>query len=116
MQTDRMVGETALSRQQAAAVKLALTEKVLVLTGGPGVGKTTVTRAIVDVFENSQCEVALASPTGRAAKHLSEVTGRPAKTIHRLLEIDPVAWEFRRNEERPLEADGVTVDAAWMLD
>ncbi len=113
---DRMVGTAALSRQQAEAVKLALTEKVLVLTGGPGVGKTTVTRAIVDLFETSGCEVALASPTGRAAKRLSEVTGRPAKTIHRMLEIDPVAWEFRRNEDNPLEADLVIVDEASMLD
>lgn len=113
---ERQVGESSLSEKQAEAVRLALTEKVLVLTGGPGVGKTTVTRAIVDVFENSECEVALATPTGRAAKRLSEVTGRPAKTIHRLLEIDPVAWEFRRNEERPLEADVVIVDEASMLD
>jgi len=116
MQTDRMVGETALSRQQAEAVKLALTEKVMVLTGGPGVGKTTVTRAIVDLFEECGCEVKLASPTGRASKRLAEVTGRPAKTIHRLLEIDPVAWEFQRTEERPLEADVVIVDEASMLD
>ncbi len=113
---DRMVGQAALSRQQAEAVRLALTEKVLVLTGGPGVGKTTVTRAIVDLFETSGCDVALASPTGRAAKRLSEVTGRPAKTIHRMLEIDPVAWEFRRNEDRPLGADVVIVDEASMLD
>jgi exodeoxyribonuclease V alpha subunit len=113
---DRMVGTAALSRQQAEAVKLALTEKVVVLTGGPGVGKTTVTRAIVDLFETSGCDVVLATPTGRAAKRLSEVTGRPAQTIHRMLEIDPVAWEFRRNEDHPLEADVVIVDEASMLD
>jgi exodeoxyribonuclease V alpha subunit len=113
---DRMAAGTALSEQQAAAVSLALTEKVLVLTGGPGVGKTTVTRAIVDLFEQCGCTVALASPTGRASKRLSEVTGRPAKTIHRLLEIDPIAWEFRRNDEHPLEADVVIVDEASMLD
>ncbi|UCC69375.1 MAG: ATP-dependent RecD-like DNA helicase [Armatimonadota bacterium] len=113
---ERQVGETALSEQQAEAVRLVLAEKVVVLTGGPGVGKTTVTRAMVEVFENSECEVLLASPTGRAAKRLSEVTGRPARTIHRLLEIDPVAWEFRRNEKRPLEADVVIVDEASMLD
>ncbi len=113
---DRSVGGTVLSQQQADAVGLALTEKVLVLTGGPGVGKTTVTRAIVDVFQQCGCTVALASPTGRAAKRLSEVTGRPAKTIHRLLEIDPAAWQFRRNESRPLEADVLIVDEASMLD
>ena len=113
---DRMAAGTALSPQQADAVRLALTEKVLVLTGGPGVGKTTVTRAIVDLFEQCGCNVALASPTGRASKRLSEVTGRPAKTIHRLLEIDPVAWEFRRNDQHPLEADVIIVDEASMLD
>ena len=113
---DRRIGETVLSDQQAEAVRLALTEKVLVLTGGPGVGKTTVTRAIVDVFEQSHCRVLLASPTGRAAKRLAEVTGRPAKTIHRLLEIDPTQWEFRRNENNPLEAEVVIVDESSMLD
>jgi exodeoxyribonuclease V alpha subunit len=113
---DRRVGEASLSEQQGEAVRLALTEKVVVLTGGPGVGKTTVTRAMVEVFEGSGCKVLLASPTGRAAKRLSEVTGRPAKTIHRLLEVDPVAWEFRRNEERPLEGEVVIVDEASMLD
>ncbi len=116
LQGDRKVSGATLSPLQAEAVRLALTEKVLVLTGGPGVGKTTVTRAIVDVFESSGCKVFLASPTGRASKRLSEVTGRPAKTIHRLLEIDPVAWQFRRNEERPLEADVIIVDEASMLD
>jgi len=115
-QGDRMVGEAALSEQQAEAVRLALTEKVVVLTGGPGVGKTTVTRAIVEVFERSDCRVLLASPTGRAAKRLSEVTGRPAKTIHRLLEIDPKTWEFRRNEHNPLEGDVMIVDESSMVD
>jgi len=113
---DRQLGEASLSQQQAEAVRLALTDKLVVLTGGPGVGKTTVTRAIVELFESSNCKVLLASPTGRASKRLSEVTGRPAKTIHRLLEIDPVAWEFRRNEQRPLETDAVIVDEASMLD
>jgi exodeoxyribonuclease V alpha subunit len=106
----------SLSQEQAEAVRLALSEKVVVLTGGPGVGKTTVTRAIVEVFEDSGCRVLLASPTGRAAKRLSELTGRPAKTIHRLLEVDPVSWQFRRNEERPLDGDVVIVDEASMLD
>ena len=113
---DRRVGGMSLSQEQAEAVRLALSEKVVVLTGGPGVGKTTVTRAIVEVFEDSGCRVLLASPTGRAAKRLSELTGRPAKTIHRLLEVDPVSWQFRRNEERPLDGDVVIVDEASMLD
>lgn len=115
-QGERKVGEASLSPQQAEAVRLALTEKVVVLTGGPGVGKTTVTRAIVEVFEESKCRVLLASPTGRAAKRLSEVTGRPAKTIHRLLEIEPQTWQFRRNEHNPLEADVVIVDESSMVD
>ena len=68
------------------------------------------------MFEQSHCRVLLASPTGRAAKRLAEVTGRPAKTIHRLLEIDPTQWEFRRNESNPLEADVVIVDESSMLD
>jgi exodeoxyribonuclease V alpha subunit len=113
---DRRVGEAALSEQQAEAVRLALTEKVVVLTGGPGVGKTTVTRAMVEVFEGSGCQVLLASPTGRAAKRLSEVTGRPARTIHRVLEVDPREWRFRRDEHRPLDGDVVIVDEASMLD
>ncbi len=113
---DRRVGDMSLSRQQGEAVRTALTNKVSVITGGPGVGKTTVTRALVEVFEESGCRVLLASPTGRAARRLSELTGRPAKTIHRLLEIDPVEWRFRRNEERPLEGDVVIVDEASMLD
>ncbi len=116
LQGDRRAGGASLSDEQAQAVRLALSDKVVVLTGGPGVGKTTVTRAIVELFEKSECRVLLASPTGRAAKRLSEVTGRPAQTIHRLLEIDPVAWQFRRSERRPLEADAVIVDEASMLD
>jgi exodeoxyribonuclease V alpha subunit len=116
LEGERRVGEASLSAQQAEAVRLALTEKVVVLTGGPGVGKTTVTRAIVEVFENAKCRVLLASPTGRAAKRLSEVTGRPAKTIHRLLEIDPKEWVFRRNESNPLEGDVLIVDEASMID
>ena len=75
-----------------------------------------MTRAIVDIFEQSHCKVLLASPTGRAAKRLSEVTGRGAKTIHRLLDLDPAAWEFRRNENNPLEADVVIVDESSMID
>ena len=116
LEGERRLGETVLSPQQAEAIRLALTEKVTVLTGGPGVGKTTVTRAIVDIFEQSKCKVLLASPTGRAAKRLSEVTGRTGKTIHRLLEIDPAAWEFRRNESNPLEADVIIVDESSMID
>jgi exodeoxyribonuclease V alpha subunit len=113
---ERRVGEVQLSAQQAAAAAKALEDKVLVITGGPGVGKTTVTKAIVDIHEASGCRVELASPTGRAAKRLSEMTRRPARTIHRLLELDPETWRFRRDENNPLLADLVIVDEASMLD
>ncbi|NIM07191.1 MAG: AAA family ATPase, partial [Armatimonadetes bacterium] len=69
-----------------------------------------------DLFEDADCNVQLACPTGRAAKRLSELTGRPARTIHRLLELDPATWQFRRNGERPLTADLIVVDEASMLD
>ena len=106
----------ALSEQQAEAVVDALREAVLVITGGPGTGKTTVTRTIVAGLEALKKTVLLASPTGRAAKRLSEVTGRPAKTIHRLLEYDPQTHGFKRDAQSPLEADAVIVDEASMLE
>ncbi len=114
--SSRRVRGITLSEEQARAVAAALSNKVLVLTGGPGVGKTTCTKAIVDLFEDSGCKVQLACPTGRAAKRLSELTGREARTIHRLLELDPMSWQFRRNRKNPLEAEVVVVDEASMLD
>ncbi|MCX7708212.1 MAG: AAA family ATPase, partial [Anaerolineae bacterium] len=106
-----------LTPQQMAAVQAALTRRVVVLTGGPGTGKTTTVRAILRLAEAAGARVALASPTGRAAKRLAEATGRPAKTIHRLLEFKPgEGLAFQRNEENPLEADLVIVDEASMLD
>ena len=115
-------GEAALSRvaltpQQMQAVQAALTCRVTVLTGGPGTGKTTCTRSVLRLAEAAGARVVLASPTGRAAKRLAETTGRPAKTIHRLLEFKPAeGFAFQRNEENPLEADLVIVDEASMLD
>ena len=106
----------ALSEQQAEAVVEALREPALVITGGPGTGKTTVTRTIVAGLEALKKTVLLASPTGRAAKRLSEVTGRPARTIHRLLEYDPRTHGFKRDAHSPLEADAVIVDEASMLE
>ena len=107
----------ALTPQQMEAVQAALTRRVTVLTGGPGTGKTTARRSIIRLAEAAGARVALASPTGRAAKRLSETTGRPAKTIHRLLEFKPAdGFMFQRNEENPLEADLVIVDEASMLD
>jgi len=107
----------AFSPRQMEAVQAALTYKVTVLTGGPGTGKTTTVRGIIRLAEAAGLRTALASPTGRAAKRLSEATGRPAKTIHRLLEFKPAQGVmFQRNDQNPLEADLVIVDEASMLD
>lgn len=114
--SSRRIRDITLSEAQATGVVSALTHKVMVLTGGPGVGKTTTTKAIVDLFEEAGCKIELACPTGRAAKRLSELTGRQARTIHRMLEMDPANWRFRRNHENPLNADVVIVDEASMLD
>jgi exodeoxyribonuclease V alpha subunit len=104
-----------LSPTQKEAVRTTLTHKVAVLTGGPGTGKTTTVQTILRLLEARRHRYALASPTGRAAKRLSEATGRPAKTIHRLLEYSPLEG-FKRHAENPLDADMVIVDEASMLD
>jgi exodeoxyribonuclease V alpha subunit len=107
----------ALTPLQMDAARAALTNRLAVLTGGPGTGKTTTVRSIIRLAEAAGARTVLASPTGRAAKRLSEAAGREAKTIHRLLEFKPAAgFSFQRNEERPLEADLVIVDEASMLD
>ncbi|HSD84800.1 MAG TPA: AAA family ATPase, partial [Anaerolineae bacterium] len=104
-----------LSDQQQHAVRAALKNKVTVLTGGPGTGKTVTTRAVIELLEKYNHRYALASPTGRAAKRLSQATDRPAKTIHRLLEFAP-AEGFKRNMQNPLEVDLLVVDEASMID
>ncbi len=104
-----------LAPQQLEAVHAAIQNKVTVLTGGPGTGKTTTLRALLDTLERNRRSYVLASPTGRAAKRLSEATGREAKTIHRLLEFKP-GEGFSRNEQNPLDADMVVIDEASMLD
>lgn len=107
----------ALAPAQRQAVQTALTQRVTVLTGGPGTGKTTSLQAIIRILEAAGRSYVLASPTGRAAKRLSEATGREAKTVHRLLEFKPgEGMAFQRNEEHPLDADMVVVDEASMLD
>jgi exodeoxyribonuclease V alpha subunit len=105
-----------LAASQREAVRVALSSKVLVITGGPGVGKTTLVNSILKVLIAKQIRVALCAPTGRAAKRLSESTGLEAKTIHRLLETDPRTSEFRRTEEHPLDCDLLVVDEASMVD
>ena len=97
-------------------MRLALASKVLVVTGGPGVGKTTLVNSILKVLVAKGTKVALAAPTGRAAKRLRESTGLEASTIHRLLETDPKTGGFKRDEERPLGCDLLVVDEASMLD
>ncbi len=105
-----------LARQQAEAIRRALTEPVLVITGGPGVGKTTIVRGIVSILHRAGTRIALAAPTGRAAKRLAEATLQPAATLHRLLEWRPADSVFGRNRDRPLDADVLIVDEASMID
>jgi exodeoxyribonuclease V alpha subunit len=105
-----------LAAMQAEALRLAVRSKLLVITGGPGVGKTTVMKSILAVLRAKGVRVALCAPTGRAAKRLSEATGLEAKTIHRLLEVDPASGSFRRHEARPLECDLLVVDETSMVD
>ncbi len=109
-------GGLSLNDQQKAAVDLALSRSVVVLTGGPGTGKTTVTRSIVQALQQQGRRVLLCSPTGRAAKRLAEATEKEARTIHRLLEFEPATRRFRRNHLRRLEADALIVDEASMID
>ena len=106
----------SLAPRQAEAIRRALVEPLLVITGGPGVGKTTIVRGIVSTFLRCDLRVALAAPTGRAAKRLQEATGQPAATLHRLLEWRPSEGMFGRNRDRPLEADLLVVDEASMID
>jgi exodeoxyribonuclease V alpha subunit len=106
----------ALAPQQAEAVRRAVLDPVVVITGGPGVGKTTIVRGIVAILAAKGLRIALAAPTGRAAKRLGEATGQPAATLHRLLEWRPAEGMFGRNGQRPLDADLLVVDEASMLD
>jgi len=105
-----------LAESQKAAVGLALASKVLVITGGPGVGKTTIVNAILRILSAKHTRLLLCAPTGRAAKRMNEATGLEAKTIHRLLEIDPKTGGFRRNNENPLDCDLLVIDETSMVD
>lgn len=106
----------ALSQQQRRAVEMAASQRILILTGGPGTGKTFTTRTIVALWRAMGKDIALASPTGRAAKRLSEMTGQEAKTLHRWLEFDPKTMKFRRNLDHPIPANVVVIDEASMMD
>jgi exodeoxyribonuclease V alpha subunit len=104
------------AEQQRAALRHALTSKVSILTGGPGTGKTTILRALVEILRAKKVRIHLAAPTGRAAQRLAETTGGFASTIHRLLKYDPAKGGFSANESTPLATDFLVVDEASMLD
>ena len=93
-----------LSLEQRQAVEMAASSRILILTGGPGTGKTFCTRTIVALWKAMGKSIALASPTGRAAQRLGELTGREAKTIHRMLEFDPKTMKFKRDLDYPIDA------------
>ena len=108
--------DITLAAKQVEAVKCALTNKVVVITGGPGTGKTTIINAILKIFAKAGVKFLLAAPTGRAAKRMSEATGHEAKTIHRLLEYSIQKGGFQKDDKTPLKCDLLVVDEASMID
>lgn len=105
-----------LADKQAEAVKSSLSDGVLIVTGGPGTGKTTILRFIIEIMEHIGLDIELAAPTGRAAKRISDTTGREARTIHRMLEYNFTNNSFNRNDDFPLETDVIIVDEMSMVD
>jgi exodeoxyribonuclease V alpha subunit len=112
---EKKTGKT-LAPSQREALKTVLTSRVSIITGGPGVGKTTLVNSILLILRAKKVKCLLCAPTGRAAKRLTETTGLEAKTIHRLLEVDPATGRFQRNEDKPLECDLLIVDETSMVD
>lgn len=108
--------QISFAEKQIEAVKSAIENKITIITGGPGTGKTTITKAIIELLSLCTEKILLTAPTGRAAKRMSEATGREAKTIHRLLEFSPIDGGFKRNEENPLNCDVIIIDEASMID
>jgi exodeoxyribonuclease V alpha subunit len=106
----------SLAESQITAIRLALASKVLVITGGPGVGKTTIVNAILRILDAKGVSLLLCAPTGRAAKRMTEATGFEAKTIHRLLEVDPKTGAFKRDSDNPLTCNLLVVDETSMVD
>ncbi len=108
--------DVVLAPEQRAAIEEAARRTVLVITGGPGVGKTTIVRALLSMLDHAGIAFRLAAPTGRAAKRMSESSGREASTLHRLLEFDPKQATFKRGKDNPLDVGAVVVDEASMID
>ncbi len=105
-----------LTEEQKQAVVSAVNNRITIITGGPGTGKTTIIRAIIESLEKEKKQVLVAAPTGRAAKRIEEATQYPASTIHRLLKIDPETWRFVHDDQNPLPADAIVVDEFSMVD
>ncbi|HOX28770.1 MAG TPA: ATP-dependent RecD-like DNA helicase, partial [bacterium] len=115
IQTEKMLG-FSLSPKQISVINVICGEKTVILTGGPGTGKTVSTRAVIHIFEKNGYRVLLAAPTGRAAKRMTEATGKPSCTIHRLLEYNPRMNIFGKDNDNPLECDLLVVDEMSMVD